>query len=186
MKVLFGNFDGAITAVGPNQINVFVPYSVPVGSVSMQTVRAQVDGAVSNAVTVPLVAAAPGLATADQSGTGQGAILNQDSTVNSDGNPASRGSIVSFFGTGEGMVAPALSLGEFTISTPYSTPTQSVTVTIGGQPAEVTYAGEAPYLPVGVFQINARIPNGVSAGDLPVAVSVGTIGTTQIVTVAVK
>ena len=40
-----------------------------------------------------------GIFTMDQSGTGQGAILNQDGTVNGPGNPAAKGSVVSIFAT---------------------------------------------------------------------------------------
>ena len=40
---------------------------------------------------LPVRATAPGLFTANASGTGQGSILNQDNTVNSAANPAARG-----------------------------------------------------------------------------------------------
>jgi len=38
----------------------------------------------------------------NQSGNGQGAILNQDNTVNGPGNPAATGSVIQIFATGEG------------------------------------------------------------------------------------
>ena len=59
-------------------------------------------------------------------------------------------------------------------------------VTIGGQPAQVQYSGAAPFLPTGVFQINAVIPDTAAPGDAPVTVSIGGIATTRTVTVAVK
>jgi uncharacterized protein (TIGR03437 family) len=127
-----------------------------------------VDGAVSTAVPVGVENSAFGLSTADQSGSGPGAMLNQDGSVNSSANPAQRGSVVSL------------------ISTPYSTPVQPVTVTIGGQPAEVLYAGEAPLQPTGVLQINARIPAGVNSGTAAVSVSLGGVATSKLVTVAVR
>ena len=135
---------------------------------------------------VPVVSAAPGLATADQSGSGPGAILNQDLSLNGPANPAARGSVISLFGTGEGLISPQLLSGDLSISTPYSTTVAPVTATIGGQPAEVTYAGAAPLAPVGVFQINVKIPAAVSPGAAPVIVSVGDIATTKSVTVAVR
>jgi uncharacterized protein (TIGR03437 family) len=53
-------------------------------------------------------------------------------------------------------------------------------VTIGGQPAAILYAGDAPTFATGVFQINATIPATINAGAQPVS-----IGSSQ-VTVFVK
>ena len=183
-KVLFDGNPGAITAWGPTQINVFVPYWLEPGKSTAVIVQA--DTAVSPPVVIPVVSAAPGLATADQSGSGQGAILNQDLSLNGPANPAARGSVISLFGTGEGNVSPYLLWGDLSISTPYSTPVAPVAVSIGGLPAEITYAGAAPLAPVGVFQINVKIPAAVSPGAAPVTVSVGGIATTKSVTVAVR
>ena len=183
-KVLFDGNAGAITAWSPTQINVFVPYWLEPGKSAAVVVQS--DTAVSAPVLVPVVTAAPGLATADQSGSGPGAILNQDLSVNGPANPAARGSIVSLFGTGEGNVSPYMLSGDLSISTPYATPVAPVTVSIGGQTAEVTYAGAAPLAPVGVFQINVKIPAAVSPGAAPVTVSIGSIATTKTVTVAVR
>ncbi|HXB71903.1 MAG TPA: hypothetical protein VNY05_26935 [Candidatus Acidoferrales bacterium] len=52
--------------------------------------------------------------------------------------------------------------------------------------AEVLYAGEAPSLPTGVLQINARIPTGVNSGTAAVSVSVGGVATSKLVSVAVR
>jgi uncharacterized protein (TIGR03437 family) len=141
---------------------------------------------VSNPISIPLVASAPGLCTADASGSGQGAILNQDGSVNSSAHPAARGSIVSLFGTGDGLELPQLPLGAFVLSTPFPTPANPVTATIGGQPADVLYAGAAPQLVNGVFQINARIPENAAAGNVLVSVSIGSGGTTRQVTIAIQ
>ena len=183
-KVLFDGNPGAITAWSPTQINVFVPYWLEPGKSTAVIVQA--DTSVSPPVIVPVVSAAPGLATADQSGSGRGAILNQDLSLNGPANPAARGSIISLFGTGEGNVSPYMLSGDLSISTPYATPVAPVTVSIGGQTAEITYAGAAPLAPVGVFQINVKIPAAVSPGAAPVTVSIGSIATTKTVTVAVR
>lgn len=145
-----------------------------------------VDSVTSQPVTVPVAPAAFGLSTADGSGTGQGAILNQDGSYNSASNPAARGTIVTLFGTGEGVTSPALPDGALEISTPYSAPTLPVTVKFGDQTAQVPYAGAAPFLPTGVFQIDAAIPMEVAPGNVPISVSIGGIATTRDVTVAVK
>jgi uncharacterized protein (TIGR03437 family) len=188
MRVFFGGFPGVITAATANQINVFVPYELA-GSLSLGTVSitVDVDGVRSAPATVPLTTSALGLASADASGKGQGAILNQDGSYNSSANPAPGGSVVSLFGTGEGAISPALPDGALVISTPYSTPVASpLNVTIGGQKAEVLYAGSAPWLPVGVIQLNVRIPAGVTPGNAPISVTLGSSTTTAQITVAVQ
>jgi uncharacterized protein (TIGR03437 family) len=175
---------GRITARTATQINVFVPYEVSVLT-SIQVI-VDVDGVASAPVTAPVSPSAFGLSTADASGTGQGAIFNQNGTYSSHSNPAARGTIVTLFGTGEGVTTPELPDGALVISTPYSTTQASVAVKFGDQAAEIQYAGAAPFLPTGVFQINATIPTGVTPGDVPITVSLGGISTTRSVTIAVQ
>ena len=184
-KVLFNGTPGAITALTTNQINVFVPPGL-LNLASPPQVAVQVDDLVSVPVSVPIVATAPGLFSADASGSGQGAILNQDGSINSSAHPAARGTIVSLFGTGEGAESPQLPAGALVLSTPLPAPVNSVTATVGGQPAEVLYAGAAPLLPTGVFQINLRIPQGVSTGSIPVSISTGAAATTKQVTISIQ
>jgi uncharacterized protein (TIGR03437 family) len=183
-KVFLNNLPGTITAVTPNQINVFVRYDLTYAT--SVTLVVQVDDALSTPVTLPIVPAAPGLSTLDGSGSGQGAILNQDGSINSVANPAARGSIVSLFGTGEGATMPQLDDGSLVISTPFPTPVNRVSVSIGGQPAMILYAGDAPALPTGVFQINVEIPENLTSGMASIVLTVGGSSTTQVVTVAVK
>jgi uncharacterized protein (TIGR03437 family) len=119
-------------------------------------------------VVLPLVDASPGLFTIDRSGGGQGAILNQDFSVNGSTNAAERGSVVMLFGTGG---HPYLPVG----------------VTMGGVAAEVWYAGAAPGLPEGMLQVNARVPLDAPAGPaIPVSVTVGMWSTQPGVTIAVR
>jgi len=121
---------------------------------------------------VPVTSVAPGLFTADDSGRGQGAVLNQDESVNSASNPAVRGSYISIFGTGEGATDPVLPENALA-SAPYPLITSPVSVTIGGQKADILYAGAAPDL-AGVFVIVARVPaNSPTGSKVPLAVSIG-------------
>ncbi len=200
-QVLFNGYAAPITAVAPNQINAIVPYEVDSGPAQVQV---EVDAALSLAATVPVATAVPGLATLDMSGTGEAAVVNQDGSINSPGNPAPRGSIVSFYGAGMGDLylppigqnattlpsdyIPYFLDGALTISTPYPAPLPPtpVLVTIGGEQAQVQYAGAAPFLVNGVFQVNAQIPTDIAPGSAAVALSVGGIASTQNVTVAVR
>jgi uncharacterized protein (TIGR03437 family) len=149
------------------------------------TLQVQFQGQSTPTMNVPVAAIAPGLFTIDGSGRGQGAILNQDESVNSMANPAARGSIVALFGTGGGATDPQLA--EDAIATaPYPKLTNSVTVTIGGQPADIEYAGAAPDL-AAVFVISARIPKSIQPGyKVPVVVNIGGIKTQAGVWLAVQ
>jgi uncharacterized protein (TIGR03437 family) len=185
-RVLFDVGPAPILFASSGQINAWIPYSLGVLGRTSVSMRVEVDGVLSAPVTLAVAKSAPGLFTADGSGSGQGAILNQDTTYNGPSNPATRGSIVSLFGTGEGLVSPDPLDGSLTLSAPYPAPTEKITVTISGQPAEVTYAGAAPFLPAGVIQINAKIPDGIAPGAAPVVVSAGAATTTRTVTVSVR
>ena len=53
-------------------------------------------------------------------------------------------------------------------------PLQTVTATVGGIPAVVSYAGGAPGFVAGVMQLNLQIPTaGVLAGTAAVQITVG-------------
>ena len=164
---------GPIVAITPNQINVVVPFEARFDpSVYVQV---EVDQILSNAVSIPITATAPGLSSP---------ILNQDGTLNSAANPAPRGSIISLYGTGLGLSSPQLGNGYLAVSTPYSMPVNPVTIAIGGQSSTVLYAGDAPTLPSGVFQVNATIPSGINSGPASVSLEIG--GSSTQVIVAVK
>ena len=185
VQVLIGGIAAPQTYVSSNQINAVVPYEVTANP----TVTVVVEGQTSNAIPLTLTAAAPALFTADGSGSGQGAILNLDGSYNGPAHPASRGGYISLFLTGEGKTTSSLtgkitSLASATPLTPQ--PVLPVTAQIGGQPAYVQFYGEAPNLIAGLMQVNLQIPANVSAGNLPVVISVGTASTPSGVTVAVQ
>lgn len=184
ISVYIGPALAPITAYTPNQINAFVPYEV--AGMKTANIRVVVDGANSATVTVPVASSAFGISTIDASGSGQAAILNQDGSVNSTANPAAQGSVITLFGTGEGVTTPALPDGALVLSTPFSAPDGPVTVTIGGQPAQVLYAGAAPDLPTGVLQIDAQVPTGIPSGADVISVSIAGSATSQNVTLSVK
>jgi uncharacterized protein (TIGR03437 family) len=82
------------------------------------------------------------------------------------------------FLTGEGQTNPPGVTGAITSATlppPQVTPAPAlpIQVTIGGQPAVYTYAGEAPGMVAGVMQLNVRIPANVQPGLDFVVVSIG-------------
>jgi uncharacterized protein (TIGR03437 family) len=173
--VLFARFD---------QVAVVAPYALD--GASSAEVSVEYLGASSNSITVPVAASSPAIFSADSTGRGQGAVLNQDNSSNSAANPADRGSIIVLFCTGEGQTEPAGVDGKLA-SEVYSTPKLPVSVMIGGQTADIVYAGAAPTLVAGVLQVNVRISAAVAPGNaVPVIVKVGDASSPPGITVAVR
>lgn len=181
-RVLFGGIPAPLIYVSATQVSAIVPYALTGTTTPMQV---EFRGVRSNAITLPLVATAPGIFTANSSGRGPGAILNQDGSPNTAANPAQAGDIVVLFGTGEGAVEPAVPDGTINAAT-FPKPREPITVRIGGKDAEVLYGGAAPGLVAGVFQVNVRVPEGVEPGNAPVVVTIGRASSSPEVTVAVR
>lgn len=149
IQVQFGGFPAPLLYASATQINLQVPFELsPYGA------PLQVSLPAGN-LSVPVnFSQALGIFTTDGV---HAAALNQDGSANSASNPAAAGSIVSLFGTGadwqllglqDGAVATApLQLFQFQA--------------FGGPfPLPIQYAGAAPGLLDGVFQINVVIPPG--------------------------
>ncbi len=187
VQVLVNGISCPLIYVSSTQINAIAPYALYTNSSANVVVR--YNGVLSNEVPVPVVPSEPGLFSQSQGGTGIGAILNQDQSVNSDKNPAPKGSIISLFGGGEGQTSDQ-GIDGLVASGPIASlpqPLLPVSVTIGGIPAtNITYAGAAPTLTAGVLQINVQIPDNVPSGDQPVVITVGTNVSQGGLTVSVK
>jgi uncharacterized protein (TIGR03437 family) len=133
-----------------------------------------------------VVASSPAIFTLDSSGTGQGAILNEDSTLNSPSNPAQRGSIVVIYATGAGQTNPFGLDGQVGgVSPPL--PILTVTVNIGGSNCKILYAAGAPGLIAGALQVNCQIAENITPGDgVPVILMVGNRTSPPGVTLAIQ
>jgi uncharacterized protein (TIGR03437 family) len=141
----------------------------------------------SDPVALPVAAVGPSIFSADYTGSGQGAIVNEDGvTVNSSGAPAAKGSIVSIYATGEGQTDPGGVDGQLAREAPLPKPKLPVEVWIAGKRAEVLYAGAAPGQVAGLFQVNARIPENTPEGEASVLVKVGDAASQPGVTVVVR
>jgi uncharacterized protein (TIGR03437 family) len=183
-RVLFGGQPAPLLYVSATQIGAIVPFAIR-GRTTVDVV-VDANGVRSEALNVSVVTAAPGLFTVDASGKGQAAALNQDGSLNASRSPARLGEVLVLFGTGEGATLPVGQDGAITgPDTPR--PVQPVRVTIGGREGVVLYAGAAPGLVAGVFQVNVRIPADVSPGDaVPVVLRIGDIASASAVTLALR
>jgi uncharacterized protein (TIGR03437 family) len=145
---------GRVTPLGTTPTQLV--FRMPEGVDGEGFIEAAWDGAVQARGSFPIVAVGPGLFVADPSNVFQpGAALNENSEPNTPQTPAARGSIVQLFGTGQGI---RLLEGRSDLS-----------VWIGQERAEVFFSGTAPGHP-GLWQINARVPDGLT-GEQPVVVS---------------
>ena len=115
----------------------------------------------------------------------QAAALNQDGTVNGPSHPAPIGSYISLYGTGFGQTqAPGVTGSLFTGTASSLVTANPVAVTIENIPAQVQYAGAAPFDWAGIDQINVQIPAGVPSGVASIGVTSEPSG--NLVTIWVK
>jgi len=189
VQVLFNGTAAPMIYASSTQVSAVVPYEMaPVVSPS---VWIKYLGQTSNVLQLTSTTTVPGLFTQNASGSGPGAILNQDNSLNGPGNRAAKGSIVQVYMTGEGQTSPPSVTGTITTATlppPQVTPAPllAVGVTINGLPALYVYAGEAPGLVAGMMQLNVQIPANAASGDLPIVVSIGGKASQNGVTVSVQ
>jgi len=178
-------FDGVRSipaAIERDQILAQAPYSIA----GRREVELEVSaGGVARARTrVPAAPSAPALFTIAR-GTGQALALNADGTLNSVGNAAARGSLLTLYATGEGLTVPP-SVEGTPAREPLPRPALPVEVTVGGHPAEVVFAASAPGY-AGLLQINIRLPGIFSPpGVRPVVLRVGGAASQEGVTIAVQ
>lgn len=185
-RVLFDGVAAPMYYAVAGQVAAFAPFSLA-GKASTQ-VQVEYNGVKSPVVQIPVLNAVPSLFTADGSGGGQGAILNQDQSFNSV-TPESPGNYVVLYGTGAGQTNPGGRDGALAgVGGALGTFLLPIKVFIDGQPAtDIAYAGPAPSLVEGVFQVNVRIPaNARRNANLRVIVQVGDKLSQQGVTIAVR
>jgi uncharacterized protein (TIGR03437 family) len=143
---------------------------------------------------LPVAAVSPGVFTADF-GPGRAIAINPDGSlaqpVGSLGNsrPAVPGETLQFLVTGLGATNPPGVTGPNSYDLDGNfvrrDTVQQPTVLIGGVEAPVVFSGLSPEF-VGVFQINATVPAGVTPGDtVPLVIEIGGISSRDDVTMAV-
>jgi uncharacterized protein (TIGR03437 family) len=185
VRVLVNGVPAPMVLAYSGQVNAIVPFEVQTSpTAAIQIAYAGVESAV---VTVPVAPAVPGIFTADSSGTGAIAALNQNGSLNSSTSPAAAGSIVTLYLTGAGQTTPA-GVDGLVAADPSSLPlpTLPVSARIGGLPATVYYAGNSVGIVSGAIQLNVMVPAGLSSGPQSVSVKVGSASSQAGVTIAVQ
>ncbi len=164
--------DGSPTTVfysSPTQVNFLFPQSV--SGQDSASLQIQCGGLKSAVLKIPVLNLAPAIFTVGQDGTGQAASMSTTT---------SPGATIQIYGTGFGMLDPAGSDGLRHLAL-------TVTATIGGIPATVLFAGEAPGTTPGLQQINVQIPaNAPSGTKVPLQLMVGGVTTQAGVTLSIN
>jgi len=184
-QVFFDGTPAPLLYTSSGQLAAVVPYGVD-GKTGTQVQIQTTSGGLSDKVALPVVPVAPSLFSADFTGSGQGAIINQDGSVNGSSKPAAKGSIVLLYATGEGQTIPAGLDGRLASASILPIPSRAVKVFINGEAADVLYAGGVGGQVAGLMQVNVRIPADAPSGDNPVVVQVGDAQSQPGITVSVQ
>jgi uncharacterized protein (TIGR03437 family) len=165
-QVFFNGSAAAILYTSATQVAAVVPSEISGASANVEV---RYRGKTVAAFTAPIVASAPALFTADATGKGAAAALNQDGSYNTLSHAEFDGRTISLFATGEGLE-----------------PLPPVTATIGGEPAQVLRVSAVGGSP-GVLQIDVQIPSNALANSgllnqnvqvpVPVVLWIGTAST---------
>jgi uncharacterized protein (TIGR03437 family) len=166
-------FSAPIYYASSVQVNVQVPFDVPTGAAT-----ARVGSA--DAVTFVMQLTAPGLFLFDG---GRAAAINQDGTINGPSQPASVGSVLQVYATGLGAVDHPVATGDATPLLPFSRTLATVDASLGGQSAEVQFAGLAPGF-AGLYQVNVVVPQ-LAPGDYALEIIAGGV-TSNAATVSIR
>ncbi len=166
VSVMFDGQPAPLFFVRADQINAQAPFEI--SGQANTSVAVSFNGLTSSAAQVAVVSAHPALFA-----NGGSAIVvhNDDGSLNSPSNPVGRGEAVLIFGTGQGVVSPAVATGQPASGSPLSI-ANGLQLNLGGVSFTPFFAGLAPPF-VGLLQINALIPaNAPTGGSVPLSISI--------------
>jgi uncharacterized protein (TIGR03437 family) len=181
VSVTFNNIPAPMVSVTPSGAYPYVSAQVPFGvlpngqSSASVPIVVTVNGIPSTAVQTPIVASAPGIFTIPATGQGNAILVNlSDYSVAAPPgsipgfttHPIPRGQTAFFYVTGLGVMTPPVGdgSGTCTAANGLCNANAQPTVTVGGAPAQISFAGQAAGFP-GVMQINITVPQNAPTGN---------------------
>jgi uncharacterized protein (TIGR03437 family) len=169
LQVLVNDRPSPIHFVSPSQINFLVPNDTSTaGPADITVVRAS-TGQVLAAAQANVAAVSAALFTGTGTGTGQVAATNQDGSVNS----ALRGSVITLYGTGVGLLPNAPADGAVAVGQIRTPDRPRININgrfLNDNDQDIPYSGLAPGA-ISLWQINVRIPDTVPPNNaVPIAV----------------
>ncbi len=151
-RVTVGGVEAPLFIVTPGQINFQTPFEAKPGVSDIVVYR---DGLVSNRVGARIAADAPGVFM--NASTREPIVTRADGSVISAANPARPGDFLVIYATGFGDLTNPPRSGAASAANPLATARVLPTVTLGGTPVRVLFAGLTPFF-VGLVQINVQLP----------------------------
>jgi uncharacterized protein (TIGR03437 family) len=157
-QVTIGGIAAPIFSAQSQQVTVQVPWEIA-GQTSAEVVVTYNGGPPTGTLASAPVVVAP-------AAPGIYAVANSDGTLNSPSNPAKAASFITIYGTGGGLTNPLGTTGGlWPITASLPALTASVSASIGAMNAVVLYAGSAPTLESGYFQVNVALPSGLQTSS---------------------
>ncbi len=165
-QVTFSGNKAPVIYAAEEQIVLVTPYGIAGETSTSMVVTA--GGAQTSPLTLQVAAATPGIFI----------VLNPDGHANSANDPAPQGAVLVLYATGAGQTTPPGVDGQ-TETTVLPKPVLPVSVTVGGKPAALVYAGAAANLIAGILEVKLQLPVGISSGSaVPLVLSIGGFTTT--------
>jgi len=163
----------AVNYISPLQLNVQVPDDTATGPVPVAVTTPQ--GTATATTTMQTVS--PGLFMYDAANRRYVAAQHADySIVGPPGlypgasSPAKPGEVIILYATGFGPTVPPTPSGQVVTSAAPVANLSAIGVTIGGQQAQVQWAGITI---AGVWQLNVQVPSGAASGDAAIVAQIG-------------
>jgi uncharacterized protein (TIGR03437 family) len=189
VQLQFNDEAAPLYYVSPGQINFLIPMSAPrSGTAQLVLVQASTGQVLASGV-MQMAEASPAFFTANQTGSGQVAALNQDNSVNNPGSPAARNEVIQLYLTGQGFIPNAPADGEAPSGLVTTPDRPRVWIEPDYVPDDyVQFSGLAPGF-TGLWQINVKLPDRTAPGNRKIFVQHKNItsGSTPVnTTIAVK
>jgi uncharacterized protein (TIGR03437 family) len=166
-SVILGGKQLPLSYTSGGQVNVVVPYDVPVNTTQQLVVQngqaISIPQAVVIAAAQPTILSPNGVAYIYVQGP-DGTALPPDSAVKA-------GDTITLYCSGLGAVNPPVTAGSPASTSTLSNTVNPVTAMIGQTPATVLFAGLAPGW-VQLYQVNVRIPSGLPSGKAVLTLAV--------------
>jgi uncharacterized protein (TIGR03437 family) len=163
----------AVNYISPAQLNVQVPDDTATGPVTVAVTTPQGTAT----ATVTMQTFSPGLFMYPAANARYVAAQHADySIVGPPGlypgasRPAKPGEVIILYTTGFGPTSPPTPSGQVVTSAALVVNLSAISVTIGGQPAPVKWAGITM---AGVWQLNVQVPAGAATGDAAIVAQIG-------------